>query len=135
MGLSIQRKLERAWQYRLADRGQRQYSIFRELRDLHNRIATGAIGLGDKPYLGTAPAPQAAILLARAAPLLKSTGTVALDAASVREVLARFPVWVLESPSRASQTFEALGVQNLGDILDLPRAGLKAALPPVGRTG
>lgn len=100
-------------------------TYFGGLRPLNQRIAGGAAALGYRTLLGTAPAPQGAILLARAAPVLQPGAGCVADAARARALLARLPAWTLESAAGAAQTLEALGVRTIADLLALPRAGVQ----------
>lgn len=93
--------------------------LFRGFPALLADIAHGINALGYTARLGVAPTPLAAIWLARA-----SAETPVTDESCLHGALAPLPLAVLDLAAGAREGLEGMGVRNLGELLQLPRAGL-----------
>jgi len=97
----------------------RSLRLFGGARGLMEQVDAGLGELGYTALSGLAPAPEAALLLAR-----RGGGGILEDAAAVRGVLGRLPLAALGLERRQLETLQAMGLRTLGELLRLPRAGL-----------
>jgi len=82
-------------------------------------IRRGAADMGYTVSLACAPTVCAAWLLARA-----GSERVFAGRRAIREAISPLPVSVLDCEPRVSETLAAIGARTIGDVLDLPRAGV-----------
>ena len=100
---------------------------------LHRRIARELRSLGYRgASTGHAPTPRAArwIALARLAKLADLQPRDASSAAALPEALAPLPLRLLEWDAATTSALHALGLQTIGDLLRLPRAGFARRFDP-----
>jgi len=93
--------------------------LFRGLEELLSQIEFRLAELGYCAQFGVAPTPQAATWLARA-----GAETQITELANLTGALAVLPLDVLDLAPDERESFEGMGVHQLGDILRLPRDGL-----------
>ncbi len=93
--------------------------LFGGLRKLCTQIRSGAEIQGFSLSMGVAPTPRAARCFARLGRELEGCGE-----SSLLERLSALPVTVLDLESGQNERLEVLGVQRIGQLLELPRAGL-----------
>jgi protein ImuB len=93
--------------------------LFGGLRVLRRRVRRAVADFGVTCTLAVAPTSQAAWIMARAG------GGVALSGRSVAHRLAQIPVGVLPAARRFADWLDGLGCTTIGDVMRLPRAGLK----------
>ncbi|HTP96005.1 MAG TPA: DNA polymerase Y family protein [Burkholderiales bacterium] len=92
---------------------------------LLRNIDSGLAALGYRARIAVAPAPAAALLLARA-----GIETPVTDARDLQRQLDRVPIDLLDHPPEALQTLIDIGVASVGDCLRLPRDGLARRFGP-----
>lgn len=93
--------------------------LFDGLDPLIGQVSEGLTGLGYRAAIALAPVPRAAWVSAHAGVPLRVTTMGALVAA-----LAPLPLMGLDLPERVGRSLEGMGVQTIGQLLRLPRAGL-----------
>ena len=93
--------------------------LFGGLRALRRRIRRAVADFGVTSVSAIAPTSQAAWIMARAG------GGVALSEGSLARRLAQIPLGVLPAARRYADWFDGLGCTTIGDVMRLPRAGLK----------
>jgi protein ImuB len=100
------------------------------LERLVDSVAAGLEAQGHAAALAAAPAPQAALWLAQAAPCLAQAGTPALctDIASMRTRLDALPLAAIDLADAVREKLQRFGARTLGDARRLPRAGLARRL-------
>lgn len=94
-------------------------TLFGGLDALLSRVGTGAAALGFSVQMACAPTPSGAWLLA-----LQRNGLRAMTPEQLAPVLASLPVELLPSARPHMATLESIGARTLGDLHNLPRAGL-----------
>jgi protein ImuB len=99
--------------------------LFGGERALQRKVAAGLELLGYRAQLALAPTPLGASLLAAA----RHPAPVA-DAEALRTALARLPLAALVPEPRSLALLQGLGLNRIGDLLRLPRAGLARRLGP-----
>jgi len=99
-------------------------ALFGGLARLLGQLRAGLASLGFRAALGVAPTPLAAWLLARAR--LERTGVRAcLSLADLPRQLGELPVSLLDWPREVQEALATLGATRLGEVLALPREGLR----------
>jgi protein ImuB len=93
--------------------------LFRGLDNLMGQAGEGLRELGYTAFLGLAPVPLAAALLARTRP-----GARVTEAGSLERELFSVPLEALDFPPEILEALKGLGVRCFGDCLGLPRPGL-----------
>ncbi len=94
-------------------------NLFHGLPALQKRVAAALQPLGYQARQGVAPTPGGAWLLARHGPSPPIT-----DLPTLRALLPQRPIEHLSLDAEQRQTLRALGIQTLGDCLQLPRQAL-----------
>ncbi|PWG61663.1 Y-family DNA polymerase [Spiribacter halobius] len=98
---------------------------FGGLERLMGRVRDGAARLGHRLQTGIAPTPTAAWLLARA-----GETTPVLETGELAGRLDGLPVETLALEARQQDALRGLGVETLGELYRLPRAGIARRLGP-----
>lgn len=93
--------------------------LFGGIERLLHRIRTGLSDNGLQARLGCAPTPTGAWILAR-----HRDGLHAEDPSQLAALLARLPARLLDTAQAHEAALQAIGVRTVGDLLQLPRAGL-----------
>lgn len=94
--------------------------LFGGVTALHQQVITSCAQIGHSPRTGIAPNPQAAWWLSALPQAVVITREKELRAA-----LAALPLGYLELPDKQRQALRRMGLQQLGECLRLPRAGLR----------
>lgn len=94
--------------------------LFGGVAALHKQVIASCARLGHAPRSAIAPNPQAAWWLSA----LPRAVIVTRDR-ELRAALAALPLGCLELPGKQRQALRRMGLQQLGECLDLPRAGLR----------
>ncbi len=90
------------------------------------RRALGALhDSGLQASLALAPTPRGALWLARS-----DLGLSVTRVAAMADVAARLPLSCLQWPAETMETLAGLGIQNVADLIRLPRAGFVARFGP-----
>jgi protein ImuB len=93
--------------------------LFGGVRALRQRLRAALDSFGFTPAVSLAPTGQGAWLLARA------RGGRALSLASLERQLHALPLWLLPDARAQAAWFEQIGCTTLGELRQLPRAGLR----------
>ena len=96
-------------------------SAFGGRRRLYHRVRSSVHALGFSPYLGMAPAAQAAWLFAHHRERLRRTVRIE----TMRRRLDHLPVALLPAAERHNAWLNGIGCHTLADLRRLPRAGLR----------
>lgn len=99
--------------------------LFGGARALRDAVKREAAGLGHQVRMAGAPAPLAALWLARA-----GERRLVADPARLPGALARLPLTVLELPPKTARSLAGMGVASVGELARLPRKGLAQRLGP-----
>jgi protein ImuB len=99
--------------------------LFGGLRALCKAVRDGAEAQGFSLAMGLAPTPRAARCFARLGRELEGCGE-----RSLRERLSVLPVTVLDLEPRQGERLAVLGIRHIGQLLELPRAGLARRFGP-----
>lgn len=99
--------------------------LFGGLPSLLAALRQGIAAQGFVAYIGTAPTPQGAWLLARA-----GVAEPVLDVPTLRRTLPNLPAHLLGSAGSLTQTFATLGLQGIADVMALPRGGTERRFGP-----
>lgn len=99
--------------------------LFRGVRHLRQHVRAGLKQLGYSAQLAVAPTPLAATWLARAPREME-----VMEIACLERRLASLPVQYAGFATKQMHLLQALGVRNVGDVLNLPRDGLARRLGP-----
>ncbi len=99
--------------------------LFGGVRRLLNRVRAGLAEQGLGAHLACAPTPAGAWMLAR-----HRDGLQAEDLAQMSTLLARLPVRLIDAAQPHEEALQAIGVRTVGDLLQLPRAGLARRFSP-----
>lgn len=100
-------------------------NLFGGLHALRRRVADGIAALGYHAIIAVAPTPLAAQWFCCAGLPVRVRHADALQVS-----LAPLPLSVLGLPAEAARLLEDIGVETLGDCLELPRTGLARRLGP-----
>ncbi len=99
-------------------------TLFGGLARLLGQLRGGLSGLGYRAALGVAPTPRAAWLLARAR-LERTVVRACLSPAELPQRLGELPTTLLDWPRETLEALATLGATRVGDVLALPREGLR----------
>jgi protein ImuB len=99
--------------------------LFGGLRQLLQRLQQGLQQLGYEARHALAPTPTAAGLLARNRPACE-----VLDEAALRAAVASLPVGCLTRDRKVRELVRHIGLRDIGDVLELPRAELARRVGP-----
>ena len=99
--------------------------LFGGITRLLQRMRTGLADNGMQAHLACAPTATAAWILAR-----HRDGLHAEDALQLAALLGRLPVRLLGAARPHAAALQAIGVRSVGDLLQLPRAGLARRFGP-----